>query len=398
MLVGGPRRSALPEATPSTCRASASLLYLTRTRKAEVWDVKAGAAWAAADVYPRVKIKCRATPSARWRGFSVTDATSSPRRRRFDGLNDEITRRTGISTQVYPIAAGPSRRGRGRAAHHGEHGQLPRVLKRPVALRGLAVASPGPRTACAEFRDAHPRAEFDLVGASARVALSLSHSPVCSRRRRASRRPKSSWDAMEMRLLSLLARDVLRAMFVSARVFRATTSSSKSTVSKVPRVRLVRDLELLQRRARRGQRGHRARGRRRYRSRPDFGVRIASTSSSRAPRSSSSRGGPARDADDARLLARRAPARRHAAAQLARRPVSRTKSGEEGLLESGSRRPGPRNFGPRSSTSRATSTTSSTSRSRTSRSSWRGHAQAQGAGGRAKPPAELGARLAVKMR
>ena len=36
---------------------------------------------------------------------------------------------------------------------------------------------------------------------------------------------------MEMRLLSLLARDVLRAMFVSARVFRATTSSSKSTVS-----------------------------------------------------------------------------------------------------------------------------------------------------------------------
>ena len=34
-----------------------------------------------------------------------------------------------------------------------------------------------------------------------------------------------------MRLLSLLARDVLRAMFVSARVFRATTSSSKSTVS-----------------------------------------------------------------------------------------------------------------------------------------------------------------------
>ena len=42
---------------------------------------------------------------------------------------------------------------------------------------------------------------------------------------------KSSWDAMEMRLLSLLARDVLRAMFVSARVFRATTSSSKSTVS-----------------------------------------------------------------------------------------------------------------------------------------------------------------------
>ena len=36
-----------------------------------------------------------------------------------------------------------------------------------------------------------------------------------------------------MRLLSLLARDVLRAMFVSARVFRATTSSSKSTVSDV---------------------------------------------------------------------------------------------------------------------------------------------------------------------
>ena len=34
-----------------------------------------------------------------------------------------------------------------------------------------------------------------------------------------------------MRLLSLLARDVLRAMFVSASVFRATTSSSKSTVS-----------------------------------------------------------------------------------------------------------------------------------------------------------------------
>jgi len=32
---------------------------------------------------------------------------------------------------------------------------------------------------------------------------------------------------MEMRLLSLLARDVLRAMFVSARVFRATTSSSR---------------------------------------------------------------------------------------------------------------------------------------------------------------------------
>ena len=51
-----------------------------------VWDVKAGAAWAAADVYPRVKIKYRAPHVLRSCVCPMDDATSSPRRRRFDGL------------------------------------------------------------------------------------------------------------------------------------------------------------------------------------------------------------------------------------------------------------------------------------------------------------------------
>ena len=82
-----------------------------------------------------------------------------------------------------------------------------------------------------------------------------------------------------MRLLSLLARDVLRAMFVSASVFRATTSSSKSTVSEgrefalsatsscssAARAAASEDTVLADEPRLSGS------------SRPDFGVRIAST-------------------------------------------------------------------------------------------------------------------------
>ena len=46
-----------------------------------------------------------------------------------------------------------------------------------------------------------------------------------------------------MRLLSLLARDVLRAMFVSASVFRATTSSSRAAKFRAAILDVAGDLD-----------------------------------------------------------------------------------------------------------------------------------------------------------
>ena len=86
---------------------------------------------------------------------------------------------------------------------------------------------------------------------------------------------------MEMRLLSLLARDVLRAMFVSARVFRATTSSSKSTVSEGREFALSATSSCSSAaRAAASEDTVPAGGAPSGSSRPDFGVRIDSTSES----------------------------------------------------------------------------------------------------------------------
>ena len=131
-----------------------------------IWDVKAGAAWAAADVYPRVKIKCRAmfSGSARWRGVFG----SPTRRRRRDGVGSMAWRFTKVSTQyfhtqVYPIAAWAFKaRPEDERRITGEHGQLRAPLKRPVALRGLVVGLLQAEDRMREFRDAHPEPNLDL--------------------------------------------------------------------------------------------------------------------------------------------------------------------------------------------------------------------------------------------
>ena len=78
-----------------------------------IWDVKAGAAWAAADVYPIAAWAFKARPEDERR----------------------IT---------------------------GEHGQLRAPLKRPVALRGLVVGLLQAEDRMREFRDAHPEPNLDL--------------------------------------------------------------------------------------------------------------------------------------------------------------------------------------------------------------------------------------------
>ena len=129
-----------------------------------VWDVKAGAAWAAADVYPRVKIKCRAAPSydgvcsMAW--SRVTDATSSPRRRRFDGVQVSDNRTHRGSHTRHPIAAWAFKaRPEDERRITGE--RAPRA-KRPVALRGLVVGLLQAEDRMREFRDAHPEPNLDL--------------------------------------------------------------------------------------------------------------------------------------------------------------------------------------------------------------------------------------------
>ena len=133
-----------------------------------VWDVRAGAAWAAADVYPRVKIKCRAmfSGSARWRGVF----RSPTRRLRRDGVGSMAWSFTKdnrthwlISTQVYPIAAWAFKaRPEDERRITGEHGQLRAPLKRPVAVRGLVVGLLQAEDRMREFRDAHPEPNLDL--------------------------------------------------------------------------------------------------------------------------------------------------------------------------------------------------------------------------------------------
>ena len=78
-----------------------------------IWDVKAGAAWAAADVYPIAAWAFKARPEDERR----------------------IT---------------------------GEHGQLRAPLRRPVALRGLVVGLLQAEDRMREFRDAHPEPNLDL--------------------------------------------------------------------------------------------------------------------------------------------------------------------------------------------------------------------------------------------
>ena len=95
----------------------------------------------------------------------VGDPTSSPRRRRFDGLQYFSGNRTHwlISTQVYPIAAWAFKaRPEDERRITGEHGQLRAPLKRPVALRGLVVGLLQAEDRMREFRDAHPEPNLDL--------------------------------------------------------------------------------------------------------------------------------------------------------------------------------------------------------------------------------------------
>ena len=163
---------------------------------------------------------------------------SPTRRRRRDGVGSMAWSFTKVSTQyfhtqVYPIAAWAFKaRPEDERRITGEHGQLRAPLKRPVALRGLVVGLLQAEDRMREFRDAHPEPNLDLqfVGVEG-VRLSLiSHSPVL---RAPSTRPlQGRVLGRDGDAIAVVARPRrARAMFVSARVFRATTSSSKSTVS-----------------------------------------------------------------------------------------------------------------------------------------------------------------------